>query len=88
MNQHTPGRPCGCYPEGNPGNCPAPGCAPDGSWNILINEREECRESRNGRIYSRQVITYDVVHNGELVRECATEEEARAAIRQAKEESA
>lgn len=44
---------------------------------VIRNERTESRERRDGsRIQDRRVLTWDVVRDGTLYRECRTKKEA------------
>ena len=52
------------------------------TYEIIRNERDEEREGRDGRIRTRHTLTWDVVRDGVLYRECRTRKEA---TREAKE---
>jgi hypothetical protein len=39
-------KPCGCYPQGNAGNCPAPGCSATPRTDALIAAADACPETR------------------------------------------
>ncbi len=45
-------------------------------YDIIRNERDEEREDRSGRVRIRHTLTWDIVSDGVLYRECRTRKEA------------